>query len=237
MKPAVVERVPEPSKPPPQSYRSANHDEGGEDDYDDEDYDEEDEDEYDLDDALLAREVALDYHRRQTYGALGRRQDSDDEGEEGGDGEDNVMMALPSISANGQILNPTPDDIRKYIRVGRLENGNLVLAPGEAGFSDDEEDEEKKARVEQVKRQLLGQEPVGSSPAPPPPAPVSEAVRGIVENVNLPPTVATETPATARASNATSAARPSPASTPSSQPAVVEVPKKVSRFKAARMGM
>ena len=160
----------------------------------DEEKDEEDDDddEYELDDALLAREVALDYHRRQRPIPYRHDENDDDEalydrylrdddgdgdgnstgnrnGNDGGvEGEDEelggVMMAFPTVS-NGKIVTPTPDELRKYVRVGRLENGNLVLAPGEQAWSDDEDasgarDTEATRRREEVKRQLLGQEPL-----------------------------------------------------------------------------
>lgn len=200
---AVVERRAAPIAPsssrspivdgPDASTRAATDEEeedGDEEDLYEMDVDgDEDEDEYDLDDALLAREVALEYHRRQASSAFGSRSTarrrgtrnpdkaeeedegdmsegeyrrrfpaSDDEGEGEGEGEVDgeegeeggagVMMALPSIATLGsdglpRIVNPTPDDLRQFVRVGKLENGNFVLAPGERGWSDDEAEEEE----------------------------------------------------------------------------------------------
>ncbi|WWC62537.1 uncharacterized protein I303_105133 [Kwoniella dejecticola CBS 10117] len=156
------------------------------------DYSTGEEDEYDLDEALLAREVALEYHRRQAYKPLNRDPDDpamDDEGGLGG-----VMLGLPSISNTDtggagdegfqntgmpMIVNPTPDDLRRFVRVGRLENGNLVLAPGEESLDTDEDENEdgdqsegkegvvteeskrrreRKLNRENVKRQLMGLE-------------------------------------------------------------------------------
>ncbi|WVW84659.1 hypothetical protein I302_106693 [Kwoniella bestiolae CBS 10118] len=103
------------------------------------------EDEYDLDQALLAREVALEYHRRQSYKPLNRDPDdpSDDQPEQGEEGEGGVMLGLPRISEYGEpmIINPKPEDLRRFIRVGKLENGNLVLAPGEESLETDDEDQ------------------------------------------------------------------------------------------------
>jgi CTD nuclear envelope phosphatase 1 len=144
-----------------------NLDEDDEDDYEDHEleFDSDEEDEYDLDDALLAREMALEYHRRKMYqprkygsdeeddaadddaGAVGEdgKMDPDklDLGGLGANGLGNVMLALPQVEGGDgpQIVNPTPDDWRRFVRVGRLENGNLVLAPGQEGWEEgDEED-------------------------------------------------------------------------------------------------
>jgi CTD nuclear envelope phosphatase 1 len=253
MKNMVVER--EPIKPVEADVQGdeADGDDEGNDDYDDEydeDEDEEEEDdEYDLDEALLAREVALDYHRRQGYiSKYTREVNSDGEEQEpieyqvNSDGElegtGAVLMGLPQISAEGQIINPTPDDIRKYVRVGRLENGNLVLAPGEEGWSSDE-DAEKKAKRAAVKRQLLGLEPV------PPPAPQPEPVASIsATEATLPPKVVTES-APSSAASVDPSANPAMRSVGEVRERNVEAPpkepesapKKVSRFKAARMGL
>ncbi|OCF33496.1 hypothetical protein I316_04917 [Kwoniella heveanensis BCC8398] len=140
-----------------------------------EDFSSAEEDEYDLDDALLAREVALEYHRRQAYQPLNRDPDdfpNEEELGEAGDGGGGVMLGLPRISdvdPHGQgplIINPTPDDLRRFVRVGRLENGNLILAPGEAGFpldSDEEEEEDVQSQTpasgrDQVRNQDLSPE-------------------------------------------------------------------------------
>jgi CTD nuclear envelope phosphatase 1 len=242
MKSAVVENPPEikplPPKQSPPVRRDVREHHPGQDDFEDDDDDdldeldeEEDDDEYDLDDALLAREVALEYHRRRAYARLNPEEDVnimaiEGEGEEGGG---DVMLALPQVDASGRpmIVNPTPDDIRRFVRVGRLQNGNLVLAPGEQGWSEDEEDvddEEKELRRQrraEVKRQLLGEEPAQSAiPGP--------RVQGKEdEPVQLPPTVLTEKE------------RPTAAvgEVKESLPKVIEVeqPKKVSRFKQARI--
>ena len=184
------------------------------DDYDDDDNDDGEEDEYDLDDALLAREVALDYHRRQAYGSVKSFEQIQAEDDMGG-----VMMALPQISSGGQIINPTPDDLRKYVRVGRLENGNLVLAPGEEGWSD-EEDKDVKERREAVKQQLLGGPPV---------APRDPQRNTVVENVQLPPVVTVDPVVALRP--------PAVTAVPGDIPEQPQPGKKVSRFKAARMGL
>lgn len=246
MKNAVVER--EPVSGPgvrcslmpawANGMKKGSDDEDG--DFDDEDDDcheydeEEDEDEYDLDEALLAREIALDYHRKQGYlSKASRGADSDEEqiaedvegmGEEmtlEDDGQGGVMMALPQISSGGQIINPTPDDLRKFVRVGRLENGNLVLAPGEEGWSDDE-DETKRARREAAKQQLLGSSSSIGDRAEPVEPKKEQPRRAQV----LPPTVATDP-----VGEVTQQKEEKKAEAP------VDPPKKVSRFKAARMGM
>lgn len=216
---------------------------------DEEGDDEEEEDEYDLDEALLAREVALEYHRRQAYASKLQRDDeesanldlammSDGEGEDGEEGAGGVMMGLPQIAANGMIVNPTPEDLRKFVRVGRLENGNLVLAPGEEAWSD-EEDPESKAKIEAVKQQLLQPNPLSTSAskdqANPQDAPKfgrrlpnpTTSSKPVVENVGLPPTVRTEE----------SEETPPMAAEPAEPVAFAPTPaKKVSRFKAARTG-
>ena len=238
MKNAVIEKAPVAPSPPASSSKqtalgviapretdtsSYSLDEV-EDEIDDDNDD--DEDEYELDDALLAREVALDYHRRQRPPR--HRSESDEEYgdpsfEPDDDGEGGVMLALPSVS-NGKIVNPTPDELRKYVRVGRLENGNLVLAPGEKGWSDDE-DGEAKANREQIRRQLLGQSVTTSGPAqrvlaPPSPKEVQENGRRAIDP-GLPPTVR-------------AVVENKPAAQAGEEPR--EMPQKISRFKAARLG-
>lgn len=251
MKNAVVERESAPSsdkvkvEPP---MRNGADGQDGDDNEDDDDYDyddgddegdEEDEDEYDLDEALLAREIALDYHRNQGYLSRATRgTDSDEEqmaedaeglGEEmtlEDDGQGGVMMALPQISTGGQIVNPTPDDLRKFVRVGRLQNGNLVLAPGEEGWSDDE-DEVKRARREAARQQLLGSGPVVVE-HPEEKDEVKAVPPKRASAPTLPPVVATG-PGPIR--EVTEKKVEEKAQAP------VEPPKKVSKFKAARMGM
>ena len=188
-----------------------------ENDEDDDDFydDDDEEDEYDLDDALIAREVALDHHRRQANRTLNRPLDDEDEL----DGMDTggVVMALPEIK-DGRILNPNPDELRKVVRVGRLENGNLVLAPGEADWSDEEEGEAKENR-DRIRRQLLGEEPpVTVAPPVRSANPVSQVQ--VDDDKGMPPAVQNVV------REKDSAAQPP------------EEPKrKVSRFKAARMGL
>ena len=222
----------------------------------DEDEEDDDNDEYDLDDALLAREVALDYHRRQRP-VRHRYDDDDDEAmydrymrdDDDGDGDDHsagggesgengdlggVMMALPTVS-NGKIVNPTPDELRKYVRVGRLENGNLVLAPGEQAWSDDEdapEASEARRRRADVKRQLLGQEPAAASQEKSPEAQNTGHGRKTAgdmdtvprDNMGMPPPVKPVSEAVVERQIDGPSARPA------------EPPRKVSRFKAARTG-
>ncbi|WVR06372.1 hypothetical protein IAU60_003403 [Kwoniella sp. DSM 27419] len=266
--------------------RSTNPVRGVEDGDDDEDGDEEadideyssgEEDEYDLDDALLAREVALEYHRRQAYQPLNRdpsdyadEPDGDEEDDEGG-----VMLGLPRISdldpeGHGPlIINPTPDDLRRFVRVGRLENGNLVLAPGEEGSSTDEdadgqgdnegasratqaqegeEEREKRERLERkrnremVRRRLLGLEPTGPDPAQE--KREKNKLRMDQEwQGSVPPSLARD-PEVKRAKEPIASTVQEKAPAPlSTQPDtsgmsgdVASKPKKVSRFKAARMG-
>lgn len=170
-RPAAAPVAVRPAKANPQAASAVSKGLGSEGDNedDDEEYevdeeeeeDEEDEEDYDLDERLLAREIALEQHRRQNYRSQhlrdadeeallremtaehdsGQGDDSDLDGEGGG----GVVLGLPSIStldASGQptIVNPTPDSIRQFVRVGRLDNGNLVLAPGEEGWSDTDEE-------------------------------------------------------------------------------------------------
>ncbi|RXK36102.1 hypothetical protein M231_06650 [Tremella mesenterica] len=154
------------------------------------DDDDDEEDEYDLDDALLAREVALEYHQKQAYSTFNRNSESDDtfsdpqysghigldypgpstshaqrgnvlgENDVGGNGEEGkgVFIGIPSLDISGQ---PIKTDYSKLIRVGKLENGNLVLAPGEEWSDSDpdleglgEEEKEKRMRKREVKRKL-----------------------------------------------------------------------------------
>ncbi|KAK8858601.1 hypothetical protein IAR55_002830 [Kwoniella newhampshirensis] len=226
-------------------------------DEDDEDEDEDDdgdlgdfssgeEDEYDLDDALLAREIALEYHKRRAYQPLNH--DLDEGMLDSGEIDMGVMLGLPTTSigtgsGDGKgpmIVNPTPDDLRRFVRVGRLENGNLVLAPGEEGGSSDSDDnegevgEEKRQRLkrrEDIKRKLMGLDPIENQTGE------SEEVRKGKEKQendwrsSLPPALLPaqeEKPPIPVESVPTSP-------TTSSTIAAPTPPKKVSRFKAARM--
>lgn len=213
--PARVQPVTEPSSPTTGGEESV-----AEDDDDLEIQDDSESDEYSLDDALIAREVALEYHRRQAYSTLRQKGQAEEEEESGG-----VILALPQVgpadSKTGQpvIVNPTPDDLRKYVRVGKLENGNLVLAPGEDGWSDDDaEDEEvvgRRGRREEMKRRLLGLDVMEQEAEP------NVAVKETTAEV-LPPVVV----------SSVRERQPVPAQAEGTAP-----PKKVSRFKAARMGL
>lgn len=243
MKPAVIERaVSRPSEPETTTTTSiasssnasiarngntshpVDTDQDEEDDYDDPS----DEDEYDFDDALLAREAALEFHRRRGYQSF----NPDDPDEEGG-----VMLALPQIADGKRIVNPTPDDPRKFVRVGKLENGKLVLAPGQVGWSDSEdegdgdgevdaENREGRGRKREMKRRLLGLE--GDEP----PIRAAEA-KSHVEEETLPPAV---TPIV-REANKPTQSNPSPSLASPAPPPDPAPAKKVSRFKAARMGI
>jgi len=99
----------------------------------------------------------------------GRNDRRSEEGDVRNGREGGVMLALPAVvsrdsSGRPVIINPSPDDIRRYVRVGKLDNGNLVLAPGERGWSDTDDDTEDEGRMEgrrrkrEVKRRLMGDE-------------------------------------------------------------------------------
>ena len=241
LKPAVVERIGSPSSPSSSAIEvkttasRLRRDDGmpiyGDED-EDEDKDQDDpseEEEYDLDDALLVREAALEYHRRRVY----QSRDPDEEEDENG----GVMLALPLITDGARIVNPTLDDLRRFVRVGKLENGKLVLAPGQAGWSDEDEDgqmdenvekSEGRRRKKEMKRRLLGLDGDWDPPA----MSVSEDwVQDQVTEVRVPPVV------TAAVKEARPVQPSSPSATlPAAPPQDSAPPKKVSRFKAARMG-
>jgi CTD nuclear envelope phosphatase 1 len=222
-----------------------NEDYDNDDDYDyddDEDDDDDDDgDDYDLDEAFLAREIALDMHRKQGYLSLAARGEDGEEEVDGpmepeedmpemtlqDDGSGGVLMALPQISDGGQIVNPTPDDLRKFVRVGRLENGNLLLAPGEEGWSDDE-DEEKRAKRDEARRRLKEYNPPAGVTAQRQEAPQAEPKVGKPARgrIVLPPALATG-PLHDVAEKVGEKTPDPPA----------EPPKKISRFKAARHGL
>lgn len=221
LKPTVMENSPMPpiALSPPKTGNTASdphYPEGSDGDHNDS-LSPSEEDEYDLDDALLAREAALEYHRRRAYLSLEK------EDEEGG-----VMIGVPHIDGK-RIVNPTPEDLRKFVRVGKLEKGNLVLAPGEAEWSDsdrsegDEEDSSEKAkgkrRKREMKRRLMGLDgDEEASQAMGLPKASEDQTVG-----SLPPVVV---PSVKEGAATGHAVPPDPA--PS---------KKVSRFKATRMGM
>lgn len=122
-------------------------------DDDEEEDDDDDDDEvngessYNIDEALLAREMALDAHRRTGFEPISHQDEEDYEG---------VFLSVPTVQGdNPRIVNPSPSDLRKAVRVGKLENGNFVLAPGEKGWSDDEVDDTGKRNVDEMKKKLL----------------------------------------------------------------------------------
>ncbi|WVQ73226.1 hypothetical protein IAR50_002792 [Cryptococcus sp. DSM 104548] len=257
---------PKSSMPPiislaPQQDDDYGDEDDGDDDEDFSEFSSGSEDEYDLDDALLAREVALEYHKRRAYMSLNRdprdramsnRPEESgfapEEGEFGEEEEDGrlgnlqqagVVLGLPRIGdmraedGKPMIINPTGDDLKRFVRVGRLENGNLVLAPGQEGLSDsgdegqdgedgaDGEDAEKeerrkevKSRRDEVRRKLLGMDVEERGPA-------DEKKPELSDRKGLPPALQTDV---------------KEQSEPVAPVAAVEEPKKkVSRFKAARM--
>ena len=189
-------------------------------------------DEFELDDALLARETALEFHRRRAYRSLQTDED---------DGADRVMIGLPRIANGARIANPTPDDLRRFVRVGKLENGNLVLAPGEAGWSDEdeigEEDMEKREgrrRRGEMKRRLMGLDGDGNSPL----SRMTGGGLGIgkpVEVVKVSPLENATVKGVERSAEVPSEPSPQLRATPPSEKDPPP-PNKVSRFKAARMG-
>lgn len=223
-------------------------DEDDEEDGSDDDFyrDDEDEEEYDLDDAMLAREVALAYHQNRAYTELGRprplshQDDDDDDDEQGEGGGGGVMLALPEISVLGEggaqagaprIINPTPDSLRRFVRVGKLDNGKFVLAPGEAGWSDEDDDQGdgrgedgKKENREEIRRALLGQGGVKEKKAVSQPA--------IEEDIGMPPVVGSANTSASAPTSVVGGVREKA----SAGPQVVDAPRKVSRFKADRMG-
>ena len=241
-----------------------NEEEYDDDDDDDSFYqDDDDEEEYDLDDALLAREVALAYHQNRAYSQLGQQRarsqrtaedntnvegfdesyvngyGSEEEAEEGEGGEGGVVLGLPQISmlsssgdghrAMPSIINPTPDDLRRFVRVGKLDNGKLVLAPGEEGWSDEdlERDQLQERNRQEIRAALLGK----GGPSIPK---VQERRRGD-EAIGLPPVIESAGPGGSSSAPIQNDVQER-VITPNRQDTIPNPPKKVSRFKAARMG-
>ncbi|KAL1412849.1 Nuclear envelope morphology protein 1 [Vanrija albida] len=131
-------------------------------------FSDDEEDEYNLDEALLAREVALEYHRRQAYQKPVDPDEVDPEAEDA-----NVLMGIPRVSTiSGQdddsslrIVNPTADDLSQFLRVGRAEDGELVFeqpvvddnsdSDGEAIGADADDRRQRRQRRKDVMAQLL----------------------------------------------------------------------------------
>jgi len=147
-------------------------------------------------------------------------------------------LGLPQISmlsssgdghrAMPSIINPTPDDLRRFVRVGKLDNGKLVLAPGEEGWSDEdlERDELQERNRQEIRAALLGK---GGPNVPK----VEERRRGD-EAIGMPPVI--ESAGARGESAAVQNDVQERVNTPNVQGTIPEPPKKVSRFKAARMG-
>ncbi|GMK53952.1 hypothetical protein CspeluHIS016_0105380 [Cutaneotrichosporon spelunceum] len=232
------------------------------DDEDDEDYgdlgefSEDEEDEYALDEALLAREVALEYHRRQAWQ---RPIDEDEVDPEAAGAE--AVLGIPRVSTiSGQgedlrIVNPTADDLSQFLRVGRADDGELVFEQPLV-HSDSESDGEdsspaavdrrqRRARRKDVMARLLrGEyEELPTFDASVPGLRAEQYTESLPPSVGAVPKIETETPSTAPAT------APAPAATPkqptatrdvvertaSEAPSAPTPPKKVSRFKAARV--
>lgn len=273
MKGSVIEAPPAPRQPgvPPAVGASSSQtpmvivdeDDDDDDDYGDlGDFSEDEEDEYALDEALLAREVALEYHRRQAWQRPVDEDEVDPE-EEGAQ----AVMGIPRVSTiSGQgddlrIVNPTADDLSQFLRVGRADDGELVfeqpLVHSESE-SDGEDDSpaavdrrQRRARRKDVMARLLKGE-YEEIPVPPATAPGLRAEQYVE---SLPPTVGAvpkieeiddSTPAPSTTASIPALPPPAPPKQPvptrdvveraaSETPSVPTAPKKVSRFKAARM--
>ncbi|BEI83044.1 hypothetical protein CcaverHIS002_0309120 [Cutaneotrichosporon cavernicola] len=229
------------------------------DDDDDEDYgdlgefSDDEEDEYALDEALLAREVALEYHRRQAW----QRPIDEDEVDTEAAGAEAVLGQGEDL----RIVNPTADDLSQFLRVGRSDDGELVFEQPlvHSGSESDGEDDsptavdrrQRRTRRKDVMARLLRGE-YEELPAPPTSAP---GLRAEQYTESLPPSVGAvpkieeiATPSvssTATPAPATTAPPPAPKQPPptrdvvertaSDAPSAPAPPKKVSRFKAARM--
>lgn len=128
-------------------------------------FSDDEEDEYALDEALLAREVALEFHRRQAW------QKPVDDDEIDPEADTGAVLGIPRVSSvtGGteddplRIVNPTPDDLSQFLRVGRDADGQLVFEQplvnsGSESEGEEEESQEKKerrARREETMRRLL----------------------------------------------------------------------------------
>ncbi|KAL7423094.1 Nuclear envelope morphology protein 1 [Cryptotrichosporon argae] len=135
-----------------------NEDGGNDDDMGDlGDFSDDEEDEYMLDEAMLRREVALEFHRRQLWMRPTEEEDDDDgPGPEAGAASaadlgcaGGVMLGVPRVSTivgggEGEpplrIINPTADDLANFMRVGRADDGELVFEAPLVGASSDESD-------------------------------------------------------------------------------------------------
>lgn len=226
-------------------------------------FSDDEEDEYALDEALLAREVALEFHRRQAWTKPVDEDDFDPEAP-------NVVMGIPRVSTitGGEddplrIVNPTADDLSQFLRVGRGEDGELVFeqpvinSESESEGEDDGEAakdrRERRARRKDVMRRLMSGE---YEELPPPSAP---QLRAEEYHASLPPTVGSVQPQPESEPEATASifapsppaptagpAPPKPGQPPATRDVVERSaadapaaaaptpPKKVSRFKAAR---
>ncbi|KLT42038.1 hypothetical protein CC85DRAFT_328596 [Cutaneotrichosporon oleaginosum] len=284
MKGAVVEAPPAPKQtgvPPtvgssetPMVIVDDDDDDDDDEDYGDlGDFSEDEEDEYALDEALLAREVALEYHRRQAW----QRPIDEDEIDPEAEGAEAVLgiPRVSTISGQGEdlrIVNPTADDLSQFLRVGRADDGELVFEPPlvhSDSESDGEDDSpaavdrrQRRARRKDVMARLLrGEyEELPTAAADPglraeqyreslPPS-VGKTPEPQIEEINEPAAAPAASTPTASTPAASTPAASTPAPTAPKQPPptrdVVErsaaeapsaptPPKKVSRFKAARM--
>jgi CTD nuclear envelope phosphatase 1 len=269
MKGSVVEAPPAPRQtgvPPTVGSSQAPMVIVDDDEDDDEDYgdlgefSDDEEDEYALDEALLAREVALEYHRRQQWQ---RPIDEDDFDPEAEGAE--AVLGIPRVSTiSGQgedlrIVNPTADDLSQFLRVGRADDGELVFeqplvnsdseSDGEDASSDAVERRQRRARRKDVMARLMRGE-YEELPTQPAAAP---GLRAEQYTESLPPTVGAvlpepkieeidpSTPATTAPTSTPAPPKQPPATrdvverTAPEAPSAPSAPKKLSRFKAARM--
>lgn len=191
-------------------------------------FSDDEEDEYALDEALLAREVALEFHRRQAWSRPVDEDDFDPEAE-----APEAVMGIPRVSTitggeedSLRIVNPTADDLSQFLRVGRGEDGELVFeqpvinSDSETDGEDDDDAardrRERRARRKDVMRRLMS----GEYEELPTPAPAS--LRAEEYRASLPPSVGSVSqfpdaaaPAPAPAPAATTASTmPKPAQAP-----------------------